>query len=130
MIVDSSAIVAILKGEKEQVRLIRALAAASVVRVAAPTWVETSMVLRGPLGARLDAVLSGIERQFAIEFVPFEREHVGVAVDAWHRYGRGQHAAKLNFGDCISYATAKVAGEPLLFVGKDFTHTDVLSALD
>ena len=128
MIVDSSAIVAIVKGEKEQLRLIRALAGASVVRVAAPTWVETSMVLRGPLGSRLDAVLSGIERQFGIEFVPFEREHIAVALDAWHRYGRGQHTAKLNFGDCISYATARVAGEPLLFVGNDFSQTDIVAA--
>jgi ribonuclease VapC len=99
-----------------------------VVRVAAPIWLETSIVLSGPLGSRLGPVLSGIELQFGIEFVPFDREHIAAALDAWHRYGKGNHRAKLNFGDCISYATAKLADEPLLFVGDDFSQTDIVPA--
>jgi ribonuclease VapC len=128
VIVDSSAIVAIAKGEPQQVRLIRALAEASVVRVATPIWLETSIVLNGPLGSRLDLVLSGIARQFDFVFVPFDREHIAVALEAWRRYGRGRHAAKLNFGDCISYATARISGEPLLYVGDDFSRTDIDAA--
>ena len=128
MIVDSSAFVAIAKGENEQVRLIRALGHASVVRVAAPTWFETSLVLTRMMGPRLEVFLAGIQRQFAVQFVPFSVEHVEVAMDAWRRYGKGNHPAKLNFGDCISYATAQLAGEPLLFVGNDFTQTDISAA--
>ena len=128
MIVDSSAFVAIAKGENAQVRLIRALGDASVVRVATPTWFETSLVLTRMMGPRLEVFLAGIQRQFAVQFVPFSVEHVEVAMDAWRRYGKGNHPAKLNFGDCISYATAQLAGEPLLFVGSDFTQTDISAA--
>jgi ribonuclease VapC len=128
VIVDSSAFVAIARGENEQIRLIRALSNATVVRVSTPTWFETSLVLSRMMGPRLDVFLAGIERQFAVQFVPFSVEHVQVATDAWRRYGKGNHPAKLNFGDCISYATAQLAGEPLLFVGNDFTQTDVVAA--
>jgi ribonuclease VapC len=128
VIVDSSAIVAIAFGEPQQVRLIAALASERDSRVAAPTWLETSMVLSGRLGARLDVFMSGIQSQFDIEVVPFAGEHVRVAMAAWQRYGKGNHPAALNFGDCISYATAQLAGEPLLFVGDDFTQTDVAVA--
>ena len=128
MIVDSSAFVAIAKGENEQVRLIRALGDASVVRIATPTWFETSLVLTRMIGPRLEVFLAGIQRQFALQFVPLSVEHVEVAMDAWRRYGKGNHPAKLNFGDCISYATAQLADEPLLFVGNDFTQTDISAA--
>jgi ribonuclease VapC len=128
VIVDSSALVAIARGKKDQVRLIRALGDARVVRVATPTWFETSIVLSGLLGPRLESFLSGIQRQFAVEFVPFSAEHSEIAVDAWRRYGNGNHPAKLNFCDCISYATAQLAAEPLLFVGNDFAQTDIVAA--
>jgi ribonuclease VapC len=128
VIVDSSAFVAIAKGEAEQIRLIRALSDAIVVRVAAPTWFETSVVLSRMMGPRLDVFLSRIERQFAVQLEPFTAAHGVLALDAWHRYGKGRHRAKLNFGDCISYATARLAGEPLLFVGNHFAQTDIVAA--
>jgi ribonuclease VapC len=128
VIVDSSAIVAIAMGEKEQVRLIGTLGRASSVRVAAPTWFEASLVLSNRMGSRLDVFMSGFERQFAVQLVPFDAEHARVALDAWQRYGKGKHPAKLNFGDCVAYAVARVEGEPLLFIGNDFTHTDVAIA--
>jgi ribonuclease VapC len=128
VIVDSSAIVAIAMGDKEQVRLIATLSKAGTVRIAAPTWFEASIVLSHRMGARLDVFMAGFERQFAVEFVPFDAEHARVALDAWRRYGKGNHSAKLNFGDCVAYAIAKVAGEPLLFVGNDFARTDVAVA--
>jgi ribonuclease VapC len=128
VIVDSSALVAIAFGEPEQRRLIKALARAAVVRIAAPTWLETSIVLSSTLGSRLDTFMSGVQRQFAMEVVGFDSAHARIAQEAWLRYGRGNHPAKLNFGDCISYAAAQVAGEPLLFVGADFSQTDVAVA--
>ena len=127
MIVDSSAIVAIAFGEPDQQRLLRALAAASRVRVAAPTWLETSIVL-ARLADRAAPILDGISRQFDFEIIPFDAEHAGVALAAWRQFGRGQHPAALNFGDCISYAAARIADEPLLFVGDDFGRTDITAA--
>ena len=128
MIVDSSAIVAIALGEPEQVRLLRSLFRADAVRVSAPTWLETSMVLAPRLGDRTAAVLGGIELQFSIEVIPFDAAHAREALVAWRQFGRGQHPARLNFGDCISYAAARIAKEPLLFVGDDFSKTDIDAA--
>jgi ribonuclease VapC len=128
LIVDSSAIVAIAFGEPEQVRLIRALAKADVVRIPAPIWFETSIVLSARLGPRVDVFLDGLARQFNVQFVPFDLDHARAAFAAWQNFGRGNSPAKLNFGDCISYATASIAREPLLFVGSDFTQTDVETA--
>ena len=128
MIVDSSAIVAIALGEDGSARLIRALAAAERVRVGAPIWLEASIVLSNRLGPRLDTFLDGLVRQFRIETIPFDAEHSRAAYEAWARYGRGNSSAGLNFGDCMSYAIARTAGEPLLFVGRDFSLTDIEAA--
>jgi ribonuclease VapC len=104
------------------------LSSASTVRVAAPTLLETSIVLTKRLGDRLDTFMNGIQREFAIEVIAFDSEHARVALDAWLRFGKGNHPAKLNYGDCISYAASQVANEPLLFVGRDFAQTDVVAA--
>ena len=86
------------------------------------------MVLEPRLGDRTGAVLAGLAKQFAFEILPFGEDHARAAVEAWGRFGRGNHPARLNFGDCISYATSFVASEPLLFVGDDFAQTDVVPA--
>jgi ribonuclease VapC len=86
------------------------------------------MVLAPRLVERTTPVMEGILKQFSIEVVPFGIEHAAVAMDAWKRFGRGHHPARLNFGDCISYATARVANEPLLFAGDDFAKTDIVAA--
>ena len=129
MIIDSSAIVAIAFNEPERVTLVNALAAADRVRVSAATWVETSLVLGGSSLNDSDNYRAGFARDFDVEFIAFTREHADAAVEAWKRFGKGKHPARLNLGDCMSYATAKLANEPLLFVGDDFAKTDIQSAL-
>ncbi len=125
MVIDTSAIVAILLNEPTAERLIAALDADRTRLVSAATVVETSFVVLGRFGdagePQLDRLLKGIGAQV----VPVGDEQVTIARDAAARYGRGRHAAGLNFGDCFSYALAAESGEPLLFVGDDFAKTDV-----
>lgn len=125
MILDSSAVVALALQEPGHERLLAAVSAAPLLGIGAPTLVETTIVL----SARLGRDARGLVGRFALEadltVVPFTDAHFGTALDAWLRFGRGRHPAGLNFGDCLAYATARVAGEPLLFVGDDFGKTDI-----
>ena len=125
MVLDTSAIVAILLNEPVADRLVVALDADRTRLVSAATIVETSLVVLGRFGDAgdppLDRLLKGIEARV----VAVGDEQVALARDAAARYGRGRHAAALNFGDCFSYALAIESGEPLLFVGDDFAKTDV-----
>ena len=106
-----------------------ALASSEDVGIAAPTWLETSMVLAGRGHRDPQRFLEDFGREFRIESIPFTAELSRSALRAWQKFGRGNHAARLNFGDCISYATATASGRPLLFVGDDFSKTDVVAAL-
>ena len=128
MIIDSSALVAILLEEQDATELTRAILRATVRLMAAPTWLETTMVFDhrqpAPFVERLDRVVEELE----IELLPFDAEMARVARQADDRYGRTRHPAKLNFGDCIAYAASKVTGEPLLFKGNDFPQTDITPA--
>jgi ribonuclease VapC len=124
VILDSSALVAIIRQEEEASAFAHAVEQHHA-RASAATILETALVLRPPLGPAIDDVLDAGR----VEIVPFDDEQLRVARDAMGRYGRGSGSpAGLNFGDCISYALAKVSGEPLLFKGDDFTHTDVTAA--
>lgn len=125
MTVDSSALLAIVFREPGHDWLIERMAAADAVLAGAPTLAETAIVLRARLGSQADGLVERLLDEFDVQEVPFGELHWREAVDAYRRFGKGQHAAALNFGDCMSYATAKLAGEPLLFVGKDFTRTDI-----
>jgi ribonuclease VapC len=102
---------------------------ADVVRVGAPTLVETGMVLAGRRGSPAGHELEGLVRELGITIVPFGEPEWQRALDASNRYGRGRHAAALNFGDCLAYATAATAGDTLLFVGSDFRKTDARPAV-
>ncbi|WFP78789.1 type II toxin-antitoxin system VapC family toxin [Mesorhizobium sp. WSM4906] len=129
MIIDSSALVAILRAEPGHDRLVQAIADAARRLIAAPTLLETSMVLAGgwqdEILDRLDALL----RTASIETVAFTADHAAVARQAFLRYGKGRHPAALNFGDCIAYATARLEAMPLLFKGDDFRLTDIEPAI-
>jgi len=129
VIVDSSAIVAILFDEPDALAFATAIGTADAVVMAAPTLVETSLVAEGRaregMRDRLDALLAKAEA----EIVPFTAEHAALARDAWRRFGKGRHPAGLNLGDCFSYALAKARNEPLLFKGDDFARTDVKAAI-
>ena len=127
MIVDTSAIIAILRDERDAAAFAEAIAKASRRSLSAATFVESAAVIDGsndPIASRrFDDLLR--EAQFVIE--PVTEVQARVARDAYRDFGKGRHRAGLNFGDCFAYALARVSGEPLLFKGDDFKHTDVES---
>jgi ribonuclease VapC len=128
MVLDSSAIVAIHLREAGHQRLIDRIDAAEVVVVGVPTLLETVMVLTARLGQDARPMVFAFLRRVEVEVVPFNEEHLDAAAAAFLRFGRDRHPAALNFGDCMSYAVASVAGMPLLFTGDDFRRTDVAQA--
>jgi ribonuclease VapC len=128
VIVDSSAIVAILLKEDGHERLLKPLAQASEARVGAPTAAEAGIVLTARLGVVGRTLLARFVEEADIEIVECGPEHWKVAVEAYERFGKGRHPAGLNFGDCLTYAVAAVAGEALLCVGDDFPKTDLALA--
>ena len=125
MIVDSSALVAILAREPGWEDLSAAVAGATATRVGAPTLVETGMVLHRRIGAIARTALERFLADAEIETLPFTDRHWPLALRAFSRYGKGRHPAGLNFGDCLTYAVAFVAREPLLCLGDDFAQTDL-----
>jgi ribonuclease VapC len=129
VIVDSSAIVAIVLAEPAAGTLLRVIADASELKIGAPTLVETGMVLTSRLGPEGRALLARFQQQLELEVVAFGDHHHGVALDAFRRFGKGRHPAALNFGDCLTYAIAHVEREPLLCVGDDFARTDLALAV-
>ncbi|MFN0180329.1 MAG: type II toxin-antitoxin system VapC family toxin [Gemmatimonadales bacterium] len=129
MILDSSAIVAILLREPGYERLLDAIGAADTVSIGAPTVVESGMVVSSRLGESARDLTATMLREGGIGVVSFLEDHGIVALDAFLRYGKGRHQANLNFGDCIAYAVATLADEPLLFVCEDFRLTDIRPAL-
>ena len=125
MILDSSALVAIVLREPDRERILERMDAAPRLGVGAPTLVDTAVVLSARLAADARGLVSRLLIEGNIAVVPLTDAHFGVALTAWLRYGRGRHPAQLNYGDCLAYATARVAREPLLFTGEDFARTDV-----
>lgn len=125
MILDSSAIVGIVLRETGFEGLVRKVAQAATVGVGAPTLAEAGIVLRARLGRNSRGLLQGLLREWDAATVAFGEEHWREAVTAYDRFGRGRHKAQLNFGDCMAYAVAKLAGEPLLCTGEDFPKTDL-----
>lgn len=128
MIVDSSALVAVVFKEPGYEVLVGKLAAAGTRAIGAPTLTEAGIVLAARLGKDATELLSGLVRELDMDELPFGEPHWRQAVSAYWRFGRGRHPANLNFGDCMSYAVATVAGLPLLYVGSDFSKTDVQAA--
>jgi len=131
VIVDTSALVAVLRGEPDADAYLVALDVAGAPRMSAATFVEACIVVdanRDPiLSRRLDELL----RVAGVVVEPVTREQADVARAAYRDFGKGSgHPAGLNFGDCFSYALARVTAQPLLFKGDDFSHTDVIPALD
>jgi ribonuclease VapC len=125
VIVDSSAILAILLRETGWEDLVDLIATAEACGVGAPTLAETGIVLTAKLGQRAHGIIARFLQESAMATVPFGEEHWPVAIAAYARFGKGRHAANLNFGDCLTYAVARLADRPLLFVGDDFRRTDL-----
>lgn len=129
MVLDTSALIAILFDEPERRTLTEAVEADPVRLVSAANLLESALVVearRGePAGRELDLLL----HRGKVDTVAVTADHVEIARQAWRRYGRGRHRAGLNFGDCFAYALARSCGEPLLFIGHDFARTDIPPAL-
>ena len=129
MIIDTSAIIAILRNEPDAAFFARAIAASTSRLMSAVNFVESAVVIdasRDPIASRK---FDELVRQANISVEPVTFEQAQIARDAYRDFGRGSgHAAKLNFGDCFAYALAKTASEPLLFKGNDFAFTDVIQA--
>lgn len=125
MILDSSAIIGVLLREPGCESLLQRLAEADVVAVGVPTLTETGIVLCARLGPTGKSLLGRFVQESGAVTIAFGDEHWGAAVDAYMRFGKGRHPAALNFGDCMTYATARVAGQPLLCLGEDFARTDI-----
>lgn len=125
MTLDSSALVAVIFSEPGYLDLVDTMLEADVLRLGAPTLVETALVLTSRRGSRADQELAELLRELDVTVVPFGADEWRTAVDAYQRFGRGRHKAALNFGDCLAYATAAAAGDTLLYVGRDFALTDV-----
>jgi ribonuclease VapC len=128
LILDTSAILAIVFREPEQDEFLRKIGAAATVGVGAPTLVETTIVLAARLGQQGQQLLSLFVERAGIVVVSFDPPHAKLAIEVWLRFGKGRHPAALNFGDCLSYATARLAGRPLLCKGDDFPKTDLALA--
>ncbi len=125
MVIDTSALVAILQREPERRLFIEAIEAADARLMSVATLVEISIVIEVRHGAAGLRDLDHFVGRAGVELVPLDAEHGRVACSAFSRFGKGRHRAGLNYGDCFSYALAMSTGEPLLFKGDDFVHTDV-----
>ncbi len=129
MVIDSSAVIAILFDEPEAEALLSQIAVAEVCRLSSASLVEIGIVLRRDAAAPRRAAFDEMLRLFSIKIEPVTEEQAYLALDAYDRFGKGTgHRAGLNYGDCFSYALARQSGEPLLFKGNDFTHTDLEAA--
>ncbi len=131
MIVDSSAMIAVLRAEPEAPQLARVLSSAANKRISAANFVETGIVIDAARNPVASAQVDTFIRTAQIEVVPITEAQARLARAAYRDYGKGSgHPAQLNFGDCFAYALAKETGEPLLYKGDDFVHTDLQSAMD
>jgi ribonuclease VapC len=125
MVVDTSALLAVLFGEDEAEQLALAMAGAPRLLLSACSRLETTLVAGGQRSGASAEAVDALIAALDIEVVAFGPEHLEWALRGWRRYGKGRHPAGLNLGDCFSYALAMASGEPLLFKGGDFALTDV-----
>jgi len=130
IVVDTSAIVAVLKEEAEGGKFAAIIGEADPCLFSAVSLFETSMVMIGRNRPGLAQALDRLVRELTIEIVPFDEDLARESRAAFIRFGKGRHPAGLNFGDCVSYALARSRGLPLLYKGGDFAKTDVISALE
>ena len=125
MVVDTSALVAILKVEPDASTLLSRLGNSGANRIATATLLEAQMVVISQLNEAGLAELELLMNRAQIQVVPFNADHMHWALHGWRHYGKGRHKAALNLGDCFSYGLAKSMDAPLLFKGEDFQYTDV-----
>jgi ribonuclease VapC len=125
MVIDTSALIAVLQKEPEAARLILALENEPTKRISTATLVETSIVMQARYGDYGEREVDLLVQRARIDVISVTSDHAELARSAFRRFGKGRHVAGLNFGDCFAYALSVALGEPLLFVGEDFKQTDV-----
>ncbi len=131
MIVDSSALIAISRGEPESAVCFRALLDSPLTRISAANWLEAALVVDGWRDSEASREFDALLERFKVVIEPVTTDQARIARETYRRFGRGSgNPAKLNFGDCFAYALAMNFDEPLLFIGQDFVHTDVRRVLD
>lgn len=129
MVIDTSALIAILFGEPEALSFTRAVADASRKLISSFNALETGIVVEARKGEAGGRELDLLLHRAQIEIVAMDADQTELARAAWRKYGKGNHPAGLNIGDCCAYALAKYSGEPLLFKGNDFSQTDIRAAI-
>lgn len=130
MIIDTSALIAILRDEPDAARYARAIEQAETCRMSAANFVEAAVVIDGSRDPIASRRFDDLCREAGLTIEPVTEAQARIAREAYRDFGRGSgHPARLNFGDCFAYALAKVTGEPVLFKGEDFTHTDISPAV-
>ena len=129
MVVDTSAVLAILLGEPDSEQFLNALVDADRVRTSAATAVEIGIVAIMRAGVQAEIKVDQLFARCGIEIVPVSQDQANLARSAFRTFGKGRHPARLNFGDCFSYALSKTVNEPLLYKGEDFRKTDLRSVL-
>jgi ribonuclease VapC len=125
MVIDTSALIAILSLEPEAARLAQAIEADATRLISAATLLEAGIVMEARLGSAGGTELDLLVAKAGLVIEPVTADQSAIAREAWRRFGKGRHMAGLNFGDCCSYALARITGEPLLFKGADFANTDI-----
>jgi len=128
LILDTSALISVLVREEGWLLLAAKLQAARYIGIGAPSLLEAAMVLSRKLQRDARYELETFVLRYKVDVIPFRYEHFLAATETFLQFGKGRHAASLNFGDCQSYATALVAELPLLYTGSDFSKTDIRSA--
>ena len=128
MVIDTSAVIAILRAEPDADRLIAALAAAPDRRMSTASVLESCMVMQARFGDAGEREVDTFLQRLRVDVIPFTEDHLHLARSAFRRFGKGRHPAALNFGDCFAYALAVSLDEALLFTGEEFSRTDVRSA--
>ena len=129
MVVDTSAILAIVLDEPERVPYLKAMIAAPMIKLSIATGLEASIVAFSRKGHVGEKAVENLIADLSIQLVPVDRDQFRIACSGFRLYGKGRHPAGLNYGDLFAYALSKVSGEPLLFKGDDFSKTDVVAAL-
>jgi ribonuclease VapC len=129
VIVDSSALLAVLFREQDARRFVEVMADAKALRISAANWFEAALAIDRRGDAKARTRFDQIIGELGLRVEPVTQDHATWARHAWHAFGKGAHKAKLNFGDCLAYGCAKTMGEPLLFKGDDFSQTDIEPAM-
>ena len=129
MIIDTSAFMAILLQEPECEPFLEAIRKAPARSMSSGPWIELGVVLTKKVDQSLPPLAAKILDGLSVQLESVTPEQARIGHEAYRRFGKGQHKAGLNFGDCFAYALAKATGRPLLFKGEDFIHTDILPAM-